>query len=644
MMNLNIHCRFRYAIQLLITLLLGLLMTGIGLYWDHQIFPEQYGVDGAQAFHVLHQAIVTSTPDGSVGQEGAESFSPEEVQLPHRIRSKVSSWTHYAIRLDVEESGLDFPPRALCIPKASAPPKVWLDGVLLHDVVKGSNQFTNWYQQLYVPLPPTLMAGPHHLVVGLAIQPGTFPGLSEIFFGPAIQIKKACGTLQKINYEAKIGNLYLLGFIGLIALAIGILQRNALALYLALTTAVWSFPNAISLGWVPDMDQVTAIWLYHFVKPWIALAWCMFVLNFIKDPGHWLKRSYMVFFAVGYWVFLALPVHVWNTWLLCMAFGAVLLSVMLLVRMLRASMDAFSWPHVLLSSALLFAIFENVWEIARALGMTRHTGFSMTFLTVPIVALGMGSLVIERMLGYVNTEKQANARMAIELERQRMAIQADELNIRSEREKLLLQSQRHRWMQDMHDGLGTQLVSASAMLKSSSQQRPPWTELEDLIDAALTDMRGMMDVLSVSDIATEPDDDKVSLLMGMLRHRLAPVMRSQKIQFEWETCDLPHDFLSQDPSRLELMRLLQEAFANIIKHAQASVVQFKIRLHSNAITIDIRDNGRGMAAAQIESSGDKGHGVKNMHHRARKIGATLTIHTTSEGTGIHLSFPRSSWT
>jgi signal transduction histidine kinase len=130
--------------------------------------------------------------------------------------------------------------------------------------------------------------------------------------------------------------------------------------------------------------------------------------------------------------------------------------------------------------------------------------------------------------------------------------------------------------------------------------------------------------------------------MGMLRHRLSPVMRSQKIKFEWETCDLPHDFLSQDQSRLELMRLLQEAFANIIKHAKASVVQFKIRLHTHAITIDIQDNGRGMEAAQIESQGSQGHGLKNMHQRAHKIGATLTIHSTSEGTGIHLSFPRSS--
>jgi signal transduction histidine kinase len=119
-------------------------------------------------------------------------------------------------------------------------------------------------------------------------------------------------------------------------------------------------------------------------------------------------------------------------------------------------------------------------------------------------------------------------------------------------------------------------------------------------------------------------------------------MRSQKIQFEWETCDLPHDFLSQDQSRLELMRLLQESFANIIKHAKASVVQFKIRLHTHAITIDIQDNGRGMEAAQIESQGSQGHGLKNMHQRAHKIGATLTIHSTSEGTGIHLSFPRSS--
>lgn len=644
MINMIARYHFRFAIHLLITVLLGLVMAGIGLYWDKKIFSAKERVESAQEVQLLNKAFVTTTPDVALGQVSPGNSQAEAILLPHRIRSDGPTWSNYAIQLDVDDPSLDSPPMALCIPKASALPKVWLDGVLLQDVVKGPDRFQRWYQQLYVPLPPKLMPGPHQLVVGLATQPGTFPGLSEIFFGPAIQIKKGCDTLQKINYEAKIGNLYLMVFIGLIALVIGALQRDLVSLYLALTAAVWLLPYAINVGWIPDMDQTTAIWLYHFVKPLIALAWCMFVLNFIKDSDHWLKRSYMVFFAVGYLVFFALPPHWWNTWILSMAFGAVLLSVLLLIRMVRASMTSFSLTHVLLSSALFFGIFENAWDIARALGVTRHTGFSMAFLTVPIVALGMGSLVIDRMLDFVKSEKESNARMAIELEKQRMEIQADELKISAQREKLLLQSQRQRWMQDMHDGLGTQLVSASAMLKSKGQQSTQLAELEDLIDAALTDMRGMMDVLSVSDLAPEPDDDKVSLLLGMLRHRLSPVMRSQNIQLEWETCDLPHDFLSQDQSRLELMRLLQEAFANIIKHAQASVVQFKIRLQSNAINIDIQDNGRGMEAAQIESSSTKGHGVKNMHQRAQKIGATLTIHSTSKGTGIHLSFPRSSWT
>jgi signal transduction histidine kinase len=642
MINLNIQYNFRFAIQLLNTLLLGLLMAGIGLYWDKKTFSVKERADGAQEVIVLKKAFVTTTTEASDGQVGPGNSQEQAVHLPHRIRSDVPISAHYAIQLNVDGSALDAPPMALCIPKASAPPKVWLDGVLLHEVAKGPDRFTSWYQQLFLPLPQNLMAGPHRLVVGLATQPATFPGISEIYFGHAMQVKKVCDTLQKINYEAKIGNLYLMVFIGLIALVIGILQRERLSLYLALTSAVWLLPYAINVGWIPDMDQTTAIWLYHCVKPWIGFAWCMFVLNFIQDPHHWLKRCYMVFYAAAYLVFLSLPVQWWNTWLLFIAFGAVLLSVMLLVRMVRATVESFSLTHVLLSSALFFGIFENVWDIARSVGMTDHYGFSMAFLTVPIVALGMVSLVLDRMLGFVRAEKESNTRLTMELGKQRLAIQSDELKIRAQREKLLLQSQRHRWMQDMHDGLGTQLVSASVMLKSTGQQSQRLTELEELIDAALTDMRGMMDVLSVTDLAPEPDDDEVSLLMGMLRHRLSPVMRSQKIQFEWETCDLPHDFLSQDQSRLELMRLLQEAFANIIKHAQASVVHFKISLHNHAITIDIQDNGRGMAAAQIESPGAQGHGLKNMHQRAQKIGATLTIHSTSEGTGIHLSFPRSS--
>ncbi len=113
---------------------------------------------------------------------------------------------------------------------------------------------------------------------------------------------------------------------------------------------------------------------------------------------------------------------------------------------------------------------------------------------------------------------------------------------------------------DMHDGLGSQLVSASALLKSGKRQYAMALELSGLIDHALLDLRSMLDVFSNNkSLDAEGSQDTVSVLLGMLRHRLAPVFRSQNMVFDWQSEALPPDFLQSDRDRLQLLRLLQEA-------------------------------------------------------------------------------------
>ncbi len=179
------------------------------------------------------------------------------------------------------------------------------------------------------------------------------------------------------------------------------------------------------------------------------------------------------------------------------------------------------------------------------------------------------------------------------------------------------------------------------MLKSSQSPDTKSAELAELIDHALLDLRSVLDVFSSTNNPDINDrQDAVSVLLGMLRHRLAPVFRSQAIEFDWQSEPLPHEFLQGDRDRLQLLRLLQEACANIIKHAQAKLVTFRIHVSDSAIVFEVRDDGRGMDASKAEPRKRTGQGMSSMAARATRLGAQLAIDSSDEGTCIRLNFER----
>lgn len=226
------------------------------------------------------------------------------------------------------------------------------------------------------------------------------------------------------------------------------------------------------------------------------------------------------------------------------------------------------------------------------------------------------------------------------LDAQKVELAASHRALQEQREKNLLSEERQRMVRDMHDGLGTQLVSASALIKSKAQQDAQSAELSELIDHALLDLRSLLDVFSSTAQNHHNDDDTVSLLLSMLRHRLGPVFRAQGIRLDWDAQPLPPQFLPEDRQRLQLLRLLQEACANIIKHAQAKTVTLSTAVNKNTIMIEVQDDGQGIDTARAQSNQRAGHGMNNMSVRAAKLGAELVIESTPKGTCVRLIFPR----
>jgi signal transduction histidine kinase len=191
-----------------------------------------------------------------------------------------------------------------------------------------------------------------------------------------------------------------------------------------------------------------------------------------------------------------------------------------------------------------------------------------------------------------------------------------------ERERAVA-GERERILRDMHDGVGLQLISSMRMVERSDLSRAQMTAL-------LTET---MDELRIAIDSAKATGRDLLVMLGNLRYRLEPRLQAAGVVLHWDVGNVAP--LEQLGAGLvvEVTRIVQEAFTNVLKHANASQLQLRIDSPPGQwLALSIEDNGRGFETAAAPT----GEGLRNMQVRAQRIGAQLTIESRPGGTRVLL--------
>jgi signal transduction histidine kinase len=187
--------------------------------------------------------------------------------------------------------------------------------------------------------------------------------------------------------------------------------------------------------------------------------------------------------------------------------------------------------------------------------------------------------------------------------------------------------ERQRVMQDMHDGLGSSLSSSLVLLERG----------ELSVAGAATVMRECVDDLRLVIDSLEPTAQDLATLLGMLRYRLQRRIQAAGVTLRWQMVDLPALIWLEPSLALDLLRLVQEAIANVLHHADATELELTARHSGHDIELLIRDNGKGFDS---QAQATVGRGMRIMQSRAGRLGAQLMIHSVQGvGTMISLRLP-----
>jgi len=246
--------------------------------------------------------------------------------------------------------------------------------------------------------------------------------------------------------------------------------------------------------------------------------------------------------------------------------------------------------------------------------------------SAPLVAVAIGSILLLRF----GAATQAAVALTKALEER-----VEAASVRLERElasRLAAQRQRarveeqERLIRDMHDGSGGYLVQALAISEAGGDR--------NLIDAALDN--ALEDLAVLADPAAM---ESISLgdALAALVNRLQPRLAAAGIRLQWRSESGVRYPRRDMAGVLSVVRIVQEAISNVVKHAGASIVVVGMSnaADGRAVRITVADDGAGFDT----SARRLGRGLDNLARRASMLGGGVELTSSVSGTELTLVLP-----
>lgn len=354
------------------------------------------------------------------------------------------------------------------------------------------------------------------------------------------------------------------------------------------------------------------------------LVWCLLAcINYLAQSFvSWkLEREPSLAKALPHympWLLISVSMSglLWGSvpWLVEPASTHVLVFVSLFNIMLLFSVaNAPATASMLLSATVPFSLLTTT-ALAIRCDLIYAAGNAM--LSGLILAYG---LRVQAAIGNTMMARHAAADLAEQLHMHQQQL------LKFERENALL-LERQRLMHDMHDGLGSVLLSTLAAIE---QRHMPQEAVAEALRSCVEDLRLVIDSL-------EPMEHDLVTLLATIRYRLGQRLDAAGLALEWDIHDLPPLPWLESPESLHVLRLVQEALTNVLKHAQASRVRVATRNLGNKVEIHIEDDGCGFDPDAVTP----GRGLRSQNRRAERLGGELQIDSAPDrGTSLRLQLP-----
>ncbi|MFG6488812.1 ATP-binding protein [Roseateles sp. BYS78W] len=484
-----------------------------------------------------------------------------------------------------------------------------------------------WVQPVWLPLPGS-GAQVQELVVALPVPAGGYHAVSRLWVGPRDVLETRWQWRVRMQTGLPQAVSLTLAVLGAFALMLW-LRRPDEAIYglFALAAAAWMV-RSLHYYVSPPASPLAQDWFWwatHASMAWVLVPALLFVLRFATRRAP--RLEWVLVGAVGVVSVVSVPL-----WLRQIDMVVLQYSVTAVVAAVGTAWVAFlAWrerhPELrLMALALIVAVLIGGHDLAVLAGWAWPEHFFwMPFATLAVM-ISFLYAVQRRYVGTVEQVQAENSQLQEDLDEQISVLQVQNAQLREAERQQALLLERQRIMADMHDGLGSSLLSALVAMEQGSMSHEQCVEvLRECVD----DLRLVIDSL-------EPVGHDLVSLLATMRYRLGKRLQTGGLKLDWDVQDLPPLAWLEPPDALHVLRLMQEALNNVLKHAGASRVRMVTRHHGSYVEIRVEDDGAGFDLQSIQH----GRGLKSQIKRAQRLGGKLRIDSTpGMGTRLSLRLP-----
>ncbi len=554
----------------------------------------------------------------------------QTVSLPHVLDATqfppAGGLVRYRLAVDIAQ--LPARPLAIFPLKMSLAGRVWLNGELVGACEQGEPDRVRClhHPYLFVPPPSLWRSGNNQIEFEIYANRRQDSGLATVLVGDAETLYDGPYARRHWVQVVAIESLSWLALqIGVLSLAIGLLlRREPIYLWFGLASLLHAASN---LNWIvtrPAVHIDLFSW-FVFVSRYVngALLLAALALAFEQMPRRF--PAVMAAIALGGSIVIALSGNDRSV-VVALYVPLLLISIAqfgLMAWWCRRQATAIQRVFTLLLGVI---VAVSVVDWLRLAGAQRFEGIYLMSYTFGLVLVAMGVILVGQLAAGLVRSRELSAELETKVAERSAELEHTYARLLAAERERSRTEERERMLQDMHDGFGSHLASARVMVE---QQRIGPAEVSRMLSECLADLHLMVDTLSAR--------DEIALsALSDLRFRVQQQVAGLPLAVHWnididDMPDLPPNTM------LQLLRIVQEALNNVLRHAEARHVWIDARYlpDEHSFVLRVGDDGKGLPAER-----KTGRGLANMMQRARTIGAHLKVGThVPAGTEVEVRLP-----
>jgi signal transduction histidine kinase len=570
-------------------------------------------------------------------------------EAPTRPVSLPDAWEHTAperdgrasYRLSLPDAALATEQPALFLRRVGNIFRVQFNGEPLLSVGELRRPLPNYGQEPHLLRLPRHLVRPagNELVIEVIGEPRREAGLSSVWVGPAAQLEPMYERAMNLQVRGAWVLTSTSATLGALALLVAWRTRQMVYGWFGLGNLIWAWRVSALHLHDPGVWAGLLHWMFELSYSLFVACMGMFLLMLVQRDSPMARRWMGAFVAAAVTLSLA------NAWFNLPALRTVHLLMALLVTVVTAS---FLGRHalaqhsrngwLLLAAALIGGLFGlRDWITFRVL--RDYEAYTWTRYAILALMLVMVWQLVEDYARSLAAQREATRRLRSALDAKERELERIYLERRDSDRQQAVAAERDRLLRDMHDGLGGRLVSAIALaqqMPAAPDDAVSLRELRMALDDCLTELRITLDSL-------EAEQHSLGESLAEMRFRLEPSLRAAGIRLVWNVHDEALEARLPAGHTLQILRIVREAFTNIIKHAQATVVWLTLAREGETLRITVLDNGllqrAGPGAPGALSLQGGKRGMANMQRRAAILGGQVEIGPHAEGWQVDLRFP-----